>query len=616
MAKLQLMQVAINDYDPASKVSALEGCIKDINTFYDYLKQDFAHLFDDNNPPLRFINDGAKREKVIAGFLDLAERTQPDDFVLIQFSGHGSQSVAAEELWDRSSTKKYDECFLLYDSRLPEGYDLADKEIAQLLSKFPPEVDIVFIADCCHAGTITRKGEDIELRARYHGVRTGGPRPLHSYYGYDSKSLQVPESNNIGITACSGKERAYEREQGVFTKALIEELKATKGQISYAALFERLRNKVNQIETAQTPQFDIVGKFNSHRLFLSKVENKAEHYPLIYDNASNEWKLMRGAVHGLSEDMQLNLEIRPSNNPDATSKYAKVKEIRMAHCVLDDFDIEGRNIPRQAKIISILKPSLQVDLIGDPQMCTDFRAQFNPGSVFITTGFFTNSKYQIKLNRQDLDNGAKNYSAELYQSEANKLIHTIVNEPSEYELFKELKAALQLVENWERLLAVNSNSPLLRGKFAWHIELENIEHSEAELNIKLDQNTNQKIIDRPFKIWATNLSETPLYFTLLQFNRNYSILPFKPAQDVSPQDVVLLRDERFTIKGSSPVSKLIFKLIVSTTPLDLAPFDEKGHLNLGNPDYKISVTRDTPDEPMPSLEAWQTDHKVVNLTRT
>lgn len=624
MPKLHLLQVGVNQYHPDSKVSALQGCIKDLDTLFDYLKVDFAHLFDPNDPtsePLRFTDGDATREKVIDGFHQIAKRTQPDDFVLIQFSGHGSQSVSAKELWDHPSTAKYDEGFLLHDSRLPDGYDLADKEIAQLLSAFPAGAEIVFIADCCHAGTITREGEGTNVRARFHEARKGEPRPFNSYFGYDSKDLfpQIPESDHIAITACSGKEKAFEEEQGIFTQALIAQLRDEKGHVSYAKLFERVRTKVNQVETAQTPQFDIQGNFNAHRFFLSKAEDEADSYQVIRDHDTNEWKMMAGAVHGLADDMQLKVAIRPADKPEAPAKIASIKSVRMAHCVLEGFDADDFEIPRLAKIINVLQPTLKFDLVGDPNLCDQVKAHSlqSPAHLF-STGFFVDAKYCCKLSSNTVEPGSTQFHAEVYLNEPEKIIHRIFV-LNDWQLFcKEIEQTFKIVEKWERLLAVSSTSPDLDGRFDWYIDVDNAKHREDAFNVPVVEDARQKTIPKDFKILAQNNNELPVYFTLLQFNRNYSIFAFSQNEEVKANEVSKIRENKFLIGDSSHESKLVFKLIVSRKALDIAHLEQKLILNLG------TIHRGTKDtEPYEEInntmvtdpEAWQTADKTVMVVR-
>ncbi|AEE49582.1 caspase family protein [Haliscomenobacter hydrossis] len=616
MTKLHLLQIAINDYDPKSKVRSLRGCIKDADTFFVFLKEHYKHIFDPedkDNKPLRLENDEATRANVIKKVKTLASRAKAGDFVIIQFAGHGSQSLSAIEFRDHPNTLKYDESLLLYDSRLPDGYDLADKEIAKLLAAFDEKVDLIFIADCCHAGTITREGEDEEMLARYEPARSGEPRPLSSYYGYDDpRNLQLPESNHIAITACEGKEKAFEQGQGVFTNALIEELTASERNASYAELFERVRTRVNQFSTAQTPQFDVSGNFNANRIFLSRDEKTANTYQVVRDSSTQQWKLMLGAVHGLSDDMKISVAIRPADHQNKPAKMARVKAVRMAHCLLEGFDADDYTIPYRAAIASVLKPSIKFNLLGDKQLCQQFKDQYHPDTPFFTVGFFVDAEYDIKLQT-----GKLGYSAELYQVSTGKIIHLIPGIKQFEQFMQQVASALQLVEKWERLLAVQSNHHTPNDNFEWYIDVDGDVHHEDQFSVELAQDAEKKVIAVPFDIWVKNSDQSPLYFTLLQFNRNYSIFAYRSAAEVGPGNLYKLRYSSFTIKGDALESKLIFKIIVSRKQLDQAQFEQKNHLNLGD----LTSTRDSDDYENrgsnfnPDQEAWYTANKEVRIVR-
>ncbi len=89
----------------------------------------------------------------------LVEGVNPDDRVLIYFSGHGSRT------WDESGDETHDgadEVLMLYDSRVTKRDErehlegvLLDDRFNQLLKKIPSR-NILVLVDACHSGTSTK----------------------------------------------------------------------------------------------------------------------------------------------------------------------------------------------------------------------------------------------------------------------------------------------------------------------------------------------------------------------------------------------------------------------------------------------------------------------------
>ena len=101
------------------------------------------------------LNEEATRAGIIDGFREHLAQASKDDVVLFHYSGHGAQSRSAEE-FKQFFNDGHDEGLVCYDSRIENGYDLADKELAVLLSELDQSAHIVCLFDCCHAGSGTR----------------------------------------------------------------------------------------------------------------------------------------------------------------------------------------------------------------------------------------------------------------------------------------------------------------------------------------------------------------------------------------------------------------------------------------------------------------------------
>lgn len=317
---LRALLIGINDYHPNSNVRALNGCLNDVLAVQDFLFRNFRDQISDERQVRVLINEQANRQNVVAAFTEHLSLAGPDDTVLIYYSGHGSYGVTAPE-FQRFVTDAQEEGWVLYDSRIPGGYDLADKEVALLLERVAASgAQVVVIADSCHSGSITRTGEDfMGWQSRYiTGSRE--PRPLATYLDgeYERRLaatgvLSIPDSRHFLFSACDKTELAWESDdrRGVFTKALLTALRKSGGVLSYSELFAQTCASVRTFAQKQTPRAEAMGGFNPHLGFLGQLlpEGRQRRYAVHSQSSTNAWTLDLGAAQGLSSDMQESIAV-------------------------------------------------------------------------------------------------------------------------------------------------------------------------------------------------------------------------------------------------------------------------------------------------------------------
>ena len=246
-SNIYVLQVGINQYP--NGVSSLNGCINDVHRIHDYVKKTFG----DAARTVQLLDSDVNRKNVIKQFREHLGKAGSGDVVLFHYSGHGARCKSAPD-FQKWFPDGWDEGLVLHDSRMPGGYDLADKELAILLAevaKNEPHITVLF--DCCHSGGATRGLDDFtQLKVRQtHTVND--PRPLDSYLdGYYTElvkkgmQLQLPSSKHILLAACERKQKAWEGRnfQGVFTSSLLEVLSNSAQDLSYAHVFLRCREAV------------------------------------------------------------------------------------------------------------------------------------------------------------------------------------------------------------------------------------------------------------------------------------------------------------------------------------------------------------------------------------
>src|SRR5437870_6809219 len=175
MRNFYALLVGIDNYPiPAHR---MQGCLSDANGLDEYLRERFVPGKDSGIKVLR--DDQAKRQDVINAFQAHLGQAGAGDTALFYYAGHGSQESAPPEFWAIEPDHK-NETLVCYDSRLPGGWDLADKELAKLIDKVAAGgAHVVVILDCCHSGSGTREffADAAERRIPEHPEK----RPLSSY---------------------------------------------------------------------------------------------------------------------------------------------------------------------------------------------------------------------------------------------------------------------------------------------------------------------------------------------------------------------------------------------------------------------------------------------------
>jgi len=135
--------VGVNDY---KGVSDLNGCINDVKDMHFTLKSLFR--FETEN--IRALTDArATKANILERLQWLVSGAKPGDFLVFQFSGHGSQirDRDGDELSDGM-----DEILCPHDMDW-DGTFIVDDDLNKLFSGLPDGVILEVFLDCCHSGT-------------------------------------------------------------------------------------------------------------------------------------------------------------------------------------------------------------------------------------------------------------------------------------------------------------------------------------------------------------------------------------------------------------------------------------------------------------------------------
>jgi hypothetical protein len=123
--------------------ASLQGCENDAHNMAEFLTRQHRFVCD-----VRIGATATTASAILDALVDLAVASFDEalDVVWIHYSGHGT-SIAG---FSDNELDGFDECLVPSDFRL-----IPDDYISRVLYYFNPRTRIVFVADCCHSGTIS-----------------------------------------------------------------------------------------------------------------------------------------------------------------------------------------------------------------------------------------------------------------------------------------------------------------------------------------------------------------------------------------------------------------------------------------------------------------------------
>lgn len=323
--RLFALLVGIDKYQPP--VPALDGCVNDMRAMLDYLKR-YTFRRGISFFPLTLTNEEATRFNLVEKFESHLGQATENDVALFYYSGHGSQEQAHEVFWDVESDQK-NETLVCYDSRLPDGMDLADKELATLLDIVAQNnPHILTIIDACNSGSATRnldnnrindhtKARLVQGVPRLSDNQTPRIRMPQSYIlprnvqseralglDTDSEELVVPNPRHVSLSAARSFQLAKEtyldgHPRGVFTYSLLEVLETTVGALNYNDIIRRVRSLVAQRTYEQNPELDATIAEDVNLEFLDGVTTLSSNYFSLQFESGDGWTIDGGSVHGI-----------------------------------------------------------------------------------------------------------------------------------------------------------------------------------------------------------------------------------------------------------------------------------------------------------------------------
>ncbi|BAZ69446.1 MAG: caspase family protein [Pelatocladus maniniholoensis HA4357-MV3] len=644
MAKnIYALLVGIDEYDPASVVSipSLQGCVNDINAVEMYLRERVArdrewNLVEPTNQPWILINQNATRQAIVDGFRQHLCNADSEDVVLFYYAGHGGQQKSPQEFWSLEPDR-LDETLVCYDSRTVNSRDLADKEIAYLISEVAQKnPHVVVILDCCHSGSGTR---DIAVNVRQAPIDYRD-RPLSSYIFADEiniaeslsadRSLDkkitgvvLPKGRHVMLSACREYEQAKEykaedgKSRGAFSYFLLQTLERTNGKITYRDLARNLNALISGKLKEQSPQIDTTDPQELEKPFLGGAIRERSHYlTLTYSENEKSWVIDAGAVHGIPKvdnGGDTLVAIFPVGSAEQqwgdlgnALAQARVKQVSPQRSKVEI--IEGsnnlfENASYWAIVTSLPLPPLKVYLDGQAAgMELARQALANTGSLYV--------QQVEKSEDADYHLLAKDNQYWIILSTSKLPVVAPIPEQSTqagYMPYFTSKAIgrLEHIARWQNILQLQT--PATSRIHSDDIQMEIIvlsgsQESDSDSEMRLEYTSNHgEWIPPRIQIVLTNNSDKTLFCNVLNLTENYSVeVPFFPEKSsvrlapkgseasvtvASFDDLGFVIPDEFLAQGITEY-KDILKLIVSTSEFDASLLEQDG---LNPPSPKRSI---------------------------
>jgi hypothetical protein len=370
--RLYALLVGIDAYPPP--IPALSGCVNDVTAFAEVLRD---RVGADALDLVVLSDDEATRSAVTTHLSDHLGRATAQDVAVFYFSGHGSQQATPEELWPIEPDRR-NETLVCVDSRSPDSWDLADKELAGLLHGISASgCHTLVVLDCCHSGDGTRDADEV-VRLAPPDARS---RPAATFVALDGPTAAVrgtgrwtPAGHHVLLAACRSSEKAREvtaggRRHGALSAALDAALLGFDGRPTYRDVLRLVTTDVTSRVTDQHPQIETTDATELDRPFLGGAI-PATPRPLTLSRLPDGWSIDSGAVHGVPEplgDDTTELAVYPltgetSGSPLASASVTKVlpdRSLVRLSPELDDAFIY------RAVVTSIPLEPLLVGVVGD-----------------------------------------------------------------------------------------------------------------------------------------------------------------------------------------------------------------------------------------------------------
>ena len=185
-AEMAALVIGIDGYHA---INRLQGAVNDARDIADALKTAGAR------DVRLLVDDDATRSRIMTAWKDLIATTSPTDTLVLTYAGHGGQEP--ERVPGNEADGK-DEVLLLTGFAVKgagTAERIADDELALMLKEAEPR-RVIFVADACHSGTMTRafdtRAGGLGTRAATYGPIEDDELPLPTDKALEAEKEELP----------------------------------------------------------------------------------------------------------------------------------------------------------------------------------------------------------------------------------------------------------------------------------------------------------------------------------------------------------------------------------------------------------------------------------------
>ena len=631
--------VGIDAYQ--APVPALRGCRNDVAAVATLLDQRISDEGDALHV-LSLLDQDATRAAVIAGFREHLGQAEEGDVVLFYYSGHGSQEAAPEEFW-HLEPDKLDETMVLYDSRQAGQWDLADKELAALLSEVAAkEPHVLVVLDCCHSGSGTRAPLEDGIGSRRAPTDTR-ERPLSSFLFDPARvdeiaEAQGPERSALGnsgwtvarakhilFSGCRANETSKEivhqgAPRGAMSAALETALSTSGDALTYREIHRQVSATVRNLVRQQSPQLETSSASDLDQPFLGGAVTALPSWFVVTHEGSG-WTMDGGLVHGVGapiRDEVTKVAVADPADPTTVAATADVTQVRAGDSTLEvtSGDLDPSRSYR-ATVTSTPLPPLLIRITGPAEPDGPDPSGGGGGAVQEPPGGTADRADALRAAVAARDEHGPLLVAEAEPGEDPQI--RVVVEPDGYAVTRrgserelcprprtatDAVAVLEHVAAWSSAIELhNGASQLPRDAIAITLEVQPDPGQPLPVEVdgvhRLEYLTgDDRSRPRGYTITLKNTTRRPLHVALLDLTDTFGIY----ADALTAGSERLDRDESVVVpletvvpdelweQGVTEVTDVL-KLIVSTEPFDPRPLEQDDLKVSAPPRHEVS-TRD------------------------
>ncbi|MEZ4686046.1 MAG: caspase family protein [Bacteroidia bacterium] len=557
---LYALLVGIDEYPIESH--RLFGCHNDVQAAKTYL-DNRVDRSEFNLHIKTLLSAEATRNNIVRAFEEHLAQAGEDDIAFFFYSGHGAQEPAGS-FFSHLEPDGKNETFVCWDSRIEDGMDLADKEMATLLQMVSQKnPHLVTLIDCCHSGGATRKVEanetgDFLVRQTDDYEKQ---RPLDSYIfprdvsldrsvlaASSTQRLRIPKSRHVALTAAESFQTAKETtlggsRRGVFSYSLFELLQNTSHNLSYEDLMRRVRGLVSHRTFEQDPTFYVTESGDADLAFLGgSMEPTAPYFLMSFDREKG-WELDAGSVHGIIHNDNGGstiLAVFAEDEEDLDNMANALGEVQTtaitaAHSIVEPVGefLPARDQNYRCRVLSLPVEPNKVFFFGETPGLSLVRAILAKGeeeSAFVKeTLSLSEADYKlIALNGQYIISRAADGTADAdFIARHGIDFRPLVEQVPGFNQASAEKVLDQLVHitRWERSLELRNPQSDIEGQVKVELlkpgldELIQPDASGYRFSYKADEDAPE------FRVRLRNLGSKPLFCSLIYFSSDFAADP-------------------------------------------------------------------------------------------